>query len=162
MVNDTPAAATAEFISQMHAELTALHAFIRLLETEQQALLNEQTEQIQSLAENKTQMVQELTGLVNVRRNGMLTRGIKFEPGSMQTWLQTHTAINLPTWHEIQKMATHAQQMNQTNGALIQVRVRHNQQTLTMLHNATRSANDLYGPDGKPSLSVSGRILNSV
>ena len=162
MVNDTPAATTAEFISQMHAERTALQAFIRLLETEQQALLNEQSEQIQALADNKVQMVQELTSLVNARRNGMLTRGIKFEPGSMQTWLQTHSAINLPTWHEIQKMATHAQHMNRTNGELIQVKIRHNQQTLTMLHNATHNVNGLYGPDGQPSLPASGRILNSV
>ncbi len=162
MVNDTPTAATVEFISQMHAERTALHAFIRLLETEQQALLNEQTEQIQTLADSKTQMVQELTKLVNARRNGMLARGIKFEPGSMQTWLQTHTAINLPTWQEIQQMATHAQHMNRTNGELIQVKMRHNQHTLTMLHNATHSANGLYGPDGQPSVPASGRILNSA
>ncbi len=162
MVNDTPAAATAEFISQMHAERTALRAFIRLLETEQQALLNEQTEQIQALADDKTKMVEELTKLVNARRNGMLARGIKIETGSMETWLQTHTAINLPVWHEIRQLATHAQHMNHTNGELIQVKMRHNQQTLTMLHNATHSANGLYGPDGQPSLPISGRILNSV
>lgn len=162
MTSDISAAATAEFISQMHAERAALHAFIRLLETEQQALLNEQTEQIHVLADTKTQMVQELTKLVNARRNGMLTRGIKIEPGSMETWLQTHTAINSPAWHEIRQLATHAQHMNHTNGELIQVKMRLNQQTLTMLHNATHSANGLYGPDGQPSLPVSGRILNSV
>ena len=155
MTSDISAAATAEFIFQMHAERAALHAFIRLLETEQQALLNEQTEQIHVLADTKTQMVQELTKLV-------LTRGIKIEPGSMETWLQTHTAINLPAWHEIRQLATHAQHMNCTNGELIQVKMRLNQQTLTMLHNATHSANGLYGPDGQPSLPVSGRILNSV
>jgi flagella synthesis protein FlgN len=162
MTSEISAAATAEFISQMHAERAALHAFVRLLETEQQALLNEQTEQIHVLADTKTQMVQELTKLVNARRNGMLTRGIKIEPGSMEIWLQTHTAVNLPAWHEIQQLATHAQHMNRTNGELIQVKMRLNQQTLTMLHNATHSANGLYGPDGQPSLPVSGRILNSV
>lgn len=162
MMNGTPAAEMAEFISQMHAERAALHAFIRLLETEQQALLNEQTEQIHTLADNKTQMVQELTKLVNARRNYMLTLGIKIESGSMESWLQTHTALNLSAWHEIQQLATHAQHMNRTNGELIQVKMRHNQQALTMLHNATHSATGLYGPDGQPSLPVSGRILNSV
>ncbi|MEO6421892.1 MAG: flagellar protein FlgN [Candidatus Nitrotoga sp.] len=162
MANDTPAAATAEFISLMHAERTALHAFIGLLETEQQALLNDQTEQIQVLAENKTQMVHKLTKLVNARKSGMLTRGIKIEPGSMETWLKTHIAINLPAWHEIQQLATHAQNMNRTNGELIQLKMRHNQQVLTMLHNATHNANGLYGPDGQPNVPVSGRILNSV
>ncbi len=92
----------------------------------------------------------------------MLTRGIKIEPGSMETWLQTHTAINLPVWHEIRQLATQAQNMNRTNGELIQVKMRYNQRTLTMLHNATHSANGLYGPDGQPNLPVSGRILNSV
>jgi len=162
MINDTPAVEMAEFISQMHAESTALKDFIRLLETEQLALRNEQTEQIQTLADNKTTMVQELSRLVNARRNGMLSRGIEIEPGSMEAWLQAHSASSLPAWHEIQQLATHAQNMNRTNGELIQVRMRHNQQTLTMLHNATHSANGLYGPDGQPNLSVSGRILNSV
>ncbi|CAH1387733.1 flagella synthesis protein FlgN [Candidatus Nitrotoga sp. M5] len=162
MVNDTTAAEMAEFISQMHEESVALQAFIRLLETEQVALLNEHTEQIQTLADNKTKMVQELSKLVNARKNGMLMRGIEIEPGSMEVWLQAHTASNLPAWHEIQQLATQAQNMNHTNGELIQLKMRHNQQTLTMLHNATHSANGLYGPDGQPSLSVSGRILNSV
>lgn len=162
MTSNISAAATVEFISQMHAERAALHAFIRLLETEQQALLSEQTEQIYALADTKTQMVQELTKLVHARRNGMLARGIKIEPGSMEAWLQTYTAVNLPAWHEIQKLAAYAQHMNRTNGELIQVKMRLNQQTLTMLHNATHSANGLYGPDGQPSVPISGRILNSV
>ena len=92
----------------------------------------------------------------------MLTRGIKIGPGSMEAWLQTHTAINLPAWHEIRELASHAQHMNRTNGELIQVKMRLNQQTLTMLHNAAQSVNGLYGPDGQPNLPVSGRILNSV
>ena len=54
MVNDRSTAATAEFISALHAERTALRAFIHLLEIEQQALLNEQTEQIQTLADRKS------------------------------------------------------------------------------------------------------------
>ena len=162
MVNDASAAAMAEFISALHAERTALRAFIHLLEIEQQALLNEQTEQVQTLADDKTKIVQELTKLVDARRNDMFTRGIKVEPGSMETWLKTHTPINLPAWHEIRQLAIHAQHMNHTNGELIQVKMRHNQQTLIMLHNATHSANGLYGPDGQPSLPVSGRILNSV
>ncbi|CAH1905911.1 Flagellar biosynthesis protein flgN [Candidatus Nitrotoga sp. HW29] len=162
MTSEISAATTAEFISQMHAERAALHAFIRLLETEQQALLNEQTEQIHVLADTKTQMVHELTKLVNARKHAMLSRGIKIEHGSMETWLQTHTAINLPAWHEIRQLASHAQHMNRTNGALIQVKMRLNQQTLTMLHNATHSANGLYGPDGQPNVPVSGRILDSV
>ena len=59
MVNDRSTAATAEFISALHAERTALRAFIHLLEIEQQALLNEQTEQIQTLADDKTKIVQD-------------------------------------------------------------------------------------------------------
>ena len=88
MVNDTSAVGTAEFISALHAERTALRAFIHLLEIEQQALLNEQTEQIQTLADDKTKIVQELAKLVDARRNDMFTRGIKVEPGSMETWLK--------------------------------------------------------------------------
>jgi flagella synthesis protein FlgN len=157
-----PAAATANFISHLHAERDALRAFVTLLETEQQALLSGQTEQLPPLSESKIQAAQELNKLENMRRNELLAHGVAIETESINIWMQLHARESLPIWSEIQQLAARAQQLNLNNGTLIQTRLRHNQQALTVLHNAANSAHGLYGPDGQPHHPTSGRTLGSV
>ena len=158
MGRNTPAALAA-LASHLHTERDALRAFVTLLETEQQALLDGQVEQLLTLADSKTQAAHELKKLGNILRNEMLAHGVGTESGGMETWLQTHAAGSLPVWRDIRQLSTHAQQQNHTNGELIKSKLRHNQQALTVLHIAARSASSLYGPDGQPNLPVSGHIL---
>ena len=160
MSRDTPAA-VAEITSRLHTERDAWRAFVTLLETEQQALLGGQIEQLLTLAGSKTQAVHELNKLAD-------TRSVESEPSGMETWLQTRAADRGQgtegrgqVWRDIRQLSTHAQQLNRTNGELIQSKLRHNQQALTVLHLAARSASGLYGPDGQPSLPTSGRTLGS-
>lgn len=161
MVRDTPSPAQTDIAPQLQAERAALHAFVTLLETEQQALIAAQTEQLLPLAASKTLAVQALNKLAITRNNALLARGAKNDPGGIEAWLQAHAADSLPVWHDIQNLAAHAQQMNRSNGELIQVKLRHNQQALTVLRNAVNSASGLYGPDGQPHLPTSGRTLGS-
>jgi len=114
-----------------------------------------------ALGQNKTLAVQALNKLANARKSTLLARGAKTDPGGIEAWLQAHAADSLPVWHDIQNMAAHAQQMNRSNGELIQVKLRNNQQALTVLRNAVNSASGLYGPDGQPHLPTSGRTLGS-
>lgn len=161
MVRDTPSPTQTDIAPQLQAERAALREFVTLLETEQQALITAQTEQLLHLATSKTLAVQALNNLANTRRNTLLARGAKKDPGGIEAWLQTYAADSLPVWHDIQNMAAHAQQMNRSNGELIQVKLRNNQQALTVLRNAVNSASGLYGPDGQPHLPASGRTLGS-
>lgn len=147
---------------RLHAERDALRAFVVLLQSEQQALAEGQVEQLLALAQGKTQAVQELNDLASARRNELFALGAPVDAGSVAEWLQNHAAASLPLWHEIQQLVIQAQDINRSNGALIQARLRHNQQALTVLHNAANSAHGLYGPDGQPHLSTSGRTLGSV
>lgn len=157
-----PATATADISSRLHAERDALKAFVTLLETEQQALIGGNTEQLLALADSKVLAAQGLSKLANVRDDELRARGGKAELGGMTAWLQANAANSLPLWHDIQQLAEQAQQLNRTNGVLIQTKLRHNQQALMVLQNAARNTNGLYGPDGQPSLSASGRTLGSV
>jgi len=154
--------AAADFIPRLHAERDALKAFVALLETEQQALVDGHTEQLLVLADSKTQAVPKLNELANTRTNALRSLGVTAESGGMAAWLRTHAASSLPVWQDIQQLAAQAQQLNLNNGTLIQTRLRHNQQALTVLHNAANSAHGLYGPDGQPHLPTSGRTLGSV
>mgnify|MGYP003385348471 CR=1 FL=1 len=155
-------AAAADFTTQLHAERDALEAFITLLGTEQQALLGGDTEQLLTLAESKIQAANSLSKLAGSRERNQLALGATSANGGMTTWLKTHAANNLPLWQDIQRLAEQAQQLNRTNGIMIQAKLRHNQQALSVLNNATNRASGLYGPDGQPNISTSGRTLGSV
>lgn len=152
----------ADLSSRLHTERDALSSFIALLETEQQALLGGDTEQLLALSESKNRATGELAKLAEARRNVLQARGVAMEAGGVAAWLQAHAANLLPAWHSIQQLAGEARHLNRTNGALIQSRLRHNQQALVVLQNAARNANGLYGPDGQPNLATTGRILGSV
>lgn len=162
MGRDTSPAAMAELISRLHAERAALRAFVALLETEQQALLGGQSDQLLALAGSKNLAARDLSQLASARRNELSKRGAGIEPGGTAAWLQAHAADSLPVWRDVRHLAAQAQQMNSTNGKLIQAKLRHNQQALSVLHNAAQGANGLYGPDGHSHLHTSGRALGSV
>ncbi len=145
----------------LYAEREALISFVALLEVEQQALIGADTDKLLALSDSKIQAANELGKLAIERKNELNARGAPEEAGSTATWLQSNALELLPIWRGIQQLAGKAQQMNRTNGILIQSRLRHNQQALTALQNAARSTNGLYGPDGQPHLETSGRILGS-
>ena len=155
-------AATADFTSRLQTECDALKEFVTLLETEQQALISGNTEQLLPLADNKVLAAQELSELAKVRSDGLLALAGKNNPGDMAAWLQAHAANSLPVWQNILQLAEKAQQLNRTNGILIQTKLRHNQQALMALQSAAHSTSGLYGPDGQHNLAAPSRILGSV
>ncbi len=152
----------ADLIACLQAEHDAWKGFVTLLETEQQALVSGNTEQLLALVDSKVLAAQSLGKLANERRESLLACGGKVETDGLTSWLQTNAANSLPVWNGILQLSEQAQQLNRTNGILIQTRLRQNQQALMVLQNATDSTNGLYGPDGQPSMSASGRTLGSV
>jgi flagella synthesis protein FlgN len=154
--------AIVDFSSRLLEEQDALKSFVSLLETEQQALLGGNPEQLLALSENKIRAASELGKLAENRQNGLLAFGAINGVGGVKVWLQAHAANLLPVWRNIQQLAAQAQQLNRTNGVLIQTKLRHNQQALTALQNAAHKTSGLYGPDGQPHLTGAGRVLGSV
>lgn len=152
----------AEFASRLDAERTALRAFVSLLETEQLALIGGDVEQLLALSDGKARAVQQLSQLAQARKDELLAHGVEIGDGAVRAWLRTNVAGAVPLWEEILKLAEQLQYLNRTNGMLLQTKLRHNQQALTVLHNAANSAHGLYGADGQPRLSSAGRILGSV
>lgn len=152
----------ADMTSRLHAERDAWISLMALLETEQQALLGADTDKLMALSDSKVQAASELGKLAEERKKELLAYGAAAEASGMAAWLQVNAKELLPVWRSIQQLAERAQQMNRTNGVLIQSRLRHNQQALMALQNAARSTNGLYGPDGQSHLTTSGRILGSV
>ncbi len=134
-----------QLLSALTAERAALLNFVALLEREQGMLVGNLTDQLLELSEQKSTDALGLNQLAETRR----------------ALLGTHSPQGLAVWHEILALAERAQLLNRTNGELIQMKLRRNQQLLAVLSNAVNKAN-LYGPDGQTSFSPgSGRSLGS-
>lgn len=157
-MNQNPAT---KLLASLAAEHLALQSFISLLEREQGLLVENQTDQLFELAEQKSVCAVNLNELAESRRN-LLRKNIPvLSEESVHAWLKAHNAEGLAVWKKIRILAERAQEINRTNGELIQMKLRHNQQSLTVLSNAVNKAN-LYGPDGQTSFSPgSGRSLGS-
>jgi flagellar biosynthesis protein FlgN len=152
-----PAASAGDLSSQLQDELDALRAFADLLEKEQQVLLKADVDGLIELVDQKNGLIAKLVKLSHARRQS-------FTAGASES--ETEDALHrvapraLPLWREIRKLSTRAQHLNQTNGEMIQARLRYSQQALAVLHNAANSIG-LYGANGQPSLPGSGRTLGT-
>jgi len=158
LINSIPASSTADFSSRLNEERAALRAFVVLLEKEQQTLLNQNVEQLQTLAEAKTLSALKLTEMGNARRHYISSTSPKLDTAA---WILKHAPSCRAIWDDIRELAAQAHQLNQTNGEVIQLKLRSNQQALTALLGAAKSAAGLYGRDGQPSLPTTGRTLGS-
>lgn len=150
-----------QLLAALTAEHTALLNFVALLEREQGMLVENRTDRLLELSEQKSTDALSLNELAETRRSLLQKRIPKFSIDTIHAWLAAHNPQGLAVWHEVLTLAERAQQLNRTNGELIQMKLRHNQQSLAVLSNAVNKAN-LYGPDGQPSFSPgSGRSLGS-
>jgi flagellar biosynthesis protein FlgN len=152
----SPATAT-ELLSNLNDECSTLRAFVVLLEDEQRTLLGQHTEELLPIAEAKIQLADKVAAL-SAARQRHLPQGIR----DMEQWLGKNAPQTLPIWLEARQLAAHVHRLNQTNGELIKIKLRYNQQALGVLYNAAQSAAGLYGADGQPNQPTSSRTLGSV
>jgi flagella synthesis protein FlgN len=149
--------AATEILSNLNDECANLRAFVALLEDEQRILLGQHTEELLSMAEAKTQLANKISTLSTA-----LQRHLPQGSRDLAEWLKQNVPQALPTWQEARQLATHVQRLNQTNGELIQIKLRYNQQALGALFSATQSTAGLYGADGQPNQPTASRTLGSV
>lgn len=121
-------------------ELTTLEQFCQLLADEQNHLLLGQTTPLAALAEEKSRLAAQLIQHCTQRR----ALAPETLPPSQSQRLE-----------RLRTRASEAELMNRTNGELIQIRLRHNQQALNILQQATHQAM-LYGPDGHTQTNLGG------
>lgn len=148
---------TAEFLSNLNDECATLKAFVVLLEDEQRTLLGQHSEELIPLAEAKIQLANKISTL-SATRQSYLPEGTR----DMAEWLKQNAPQAMPVWLEARQLAAHVQRLNQTNGELIQIKLRYNQQALGVLYGASQSTAGLYGADGQPNQVSASRPLGTV
>ena len=150
-----------QLLAALTAERAALLSFVDLLEREQGMLVENRTDRLLEQSEQKSNASFGLNELAEARRSLLQENLPKLSADAIHAWLAAHNPQGLAVWHEVLALAERAQQLNRTNGELIQIKLRHNQQSLAVLSSTVNKAN-LYGPDGQPSFSPgSGRSLGS-
>ena len=149
-----------DFLQQ---EQAALDGFINLLQQEQEALVAANVEKLQSLSELKQKHSELLSNMAQQRVATLERAGFKSDAAGVPAWLTSQPASVKEFWKKLLESAQIAQQLNQTNGRLIQTHMQHNQQALSALMNAANRA-DVYGADGQPRAGSgpSQRIIGKV
>ncbi len=146
-----PTANTAEFIANLLIERNGAEEFVSLLQTEQEVLRDGGAERLESLARDKLKMAQNLSTFAQQRAFHLAAAGFSPDARGMESWMHAHpqNVSAVAAWNGLQRLAEEARALNQANGALINLQLRHHQQMLTALGNAC-GAPALYGPHGQP------------
>lgn len=130
-------------------ELSDLRRFCSLLEEERKVLTGAQADRLPDIAAEKSALAGQLSHL-ETRRDALLTKGgfPRGRPG-IEAWLarQSNADVERRHWHELLKLAAQARDENETNGRLINLLLKQNQEALSaLLSGGTES---IYSADGQ-------------
>lgn len=139
-------------------ETTVVEQFIDVLKREEQALTGGNADQLSELAAEKSDYCSRLERIARNRQAMCASAGMTTEPSSLTQWLKAQPGTLRDVWGALLLKAGEARSLNRRNGEIIRIHMQHNRQALTVLLDvADRAA--VYGPDGQPRPSTSGRIL---
>lgn len=158
-----PAGSVTEFIAGLLAERDGTAEFVNLLVNEQAVLRDGASELLETLSRNKAKMAQRLSELALLRARFLELQGHSPDATGMQSWVRRHPqdAAAATAWRSLQSLAAQARALNQVNGALIELQLRHHQRTLAALGKAC-GAPMLYGPQGQPLPAPRTRQLSAA
>jgi flagella synthesis protein FlgN len=130
-------------------ELAALGRFTEILQQEQAALIKADVDQLILISAEKLKQAELLNRLSSERLSALNIQNVPSDRLSMESWLSSQPAQVVAAWNALLEAAKTAQQLNQTNGKLIESQLQSNQQALNVLANAANKS-AVYGSDGQP------------
>lgn len=124
-----------------------LEALLELLTREQATLVQGTVDggQLTELAQRKQTELKAIDTLEKRRRGAQEKLG--YTPGVPGAEQAARDANCVPQWQALQDTARRIAHLNQLNGTLIEQRMQHNQQVLSLLRELARDT--LYGQDGQ-------------
>lgn len=141
-------------------ESRTVSRLIEILEQEQSCLIQADFEQVQTLLEEKSTLLQSLNLLSQERYQWLSTAGYPANESGMSDWLKENREHALQTsWLTMQQALLKAKELNRINGMLINKHLTRNQQLLSTLRGQTES-DQFYGPSGQTTSN--GRPRSAV
>jgi len=143
-------------------ELSDLRRFCALLDEERKVLTGAQADRLPDIATEKSFLAGQLSQL-ETRRDALLAKdGFAKGRSGIETWLASHPNADVKRlWTELLKLASQARDGNETNGRLINLLLKQNQEALSVL--VSGGTESIYGADGQPrSLAAGKRSFGAV
>jgi flagellar biosynthesis protein FlgN len=146
----TPAHTLAEEI-EVAAELTAC------LRAEQQQLQAIDADALPQTIIGKNVLVARLTTLSGRRHRALSAAGYPASEAGMQSWLEEAQEAQpaRPAWEQLREAMRRAQELNNTNGILINSQLARTRQALSILNQQPEGS--VYGPDGQQNVKTGNR-----
>jgi flagellar biosynthesis/type III secretory pathway chaperone len=138
-------------------ELSDLGRFCALIEEERKVLIGAQADRLPDIANAKSSLAGQLNQL-ETRRDALLGKaGFQAGRSGIEAWLASRPGadVDRDRWNELLKLATQARNGNETNGRLINLLLKQNQEALSVL--LSGGAESIYGADGQPRGLVAGK-----
>ncbi|EXI76703.1 MAG TPA: flagellar protein FlgN [Candidatus Accumulibacter phosphatis] len=151
-------------LRQLFAEEVALvRRFVGLLEREQSLLIDGEVDSLPALLRDKNELAARLTAIAEQRSVTLAGEGLSADRAGVAAWFAAHPGEHdaRAAWAELLPLATHARELNELNGEVIQLRLQNNAQAIEALLGSS-GALALYGPDGQSKPSGVGRISDSA
>jgi flagellar biosynthesis/type III secretory pathway chaperone len=144
-------------------ELTDLRRFSALLEEERKVLTGAQADRLPDIAAEKSLLAGQLSDLES-QRDALLTHdGLPKGRSGIEAWLKKRPDANVERrqWNELIKLAIQARDGNETNGRLINLLLKQNQDALSIL--VSGGTESIYGADGQQrNLAVGKRSFGAA
>ncbi len=151
------------FVADLEKERDTFRTIHHTLESEQKALARGDVDRLMQISKFKIEQFLTLNQLADKRNRYLAENGLASHMEGMEQWLAVqpgHSTARV-IWRELLASAREARLLNEANGALIDVKMQHNQQALSVLQQAANQA-ALYDPSGRPAAHRSGRRLDQA
>ena len=130
-----------------------MRSFVEMLTKEQQALINNNAEELIAITPQKNEMLTSIMGMENQRSLNLISLGLSADAAGMQTLLTQDSHASLTDhWNTLLAVSAEAQELNRTNGLLINRQMSRNQGVLNLLQKDQAGA--MYGADGQSKIST--------
>ncbi|MBI3711701.1 MAG: flagellar protein FlgN [Burkholderiales bacterium] len=135
-------------------EVAAMRSFVEALKHEQQALVDNNADELIAITPQKNELLTSIVGMENQRNLSLVSLGFNADASGMQSLLtqNTHAALT-EHWDTLLLVSAEAQELNRTNGLLISRQMSRNQGILNILQQDQGGA--MYGADGQSKISSS-------
>lgn len=138
-------------------ELSDLRRFCALIEEERKVLIGAQADRLPDIAAAKSSLAAQLNQF-EARRDALLGKaGFQAGRKGVEAWLASRpdAGVERDRWNELLKLATQARNGNDTNGRLINLLLKQNQEALSIL--LSGGTESIYGSDGQTRGLVAGK-----
>lgn len=138
-------------------ELADVRRFCALLDEERKVLTGAQADRLPDIAAAKSSLAEQLSQF-EIQRSAVLTRdGFPSGRAGVEAWLASrpHAVAERSHWSQLKELAVQARNENETNGQLINLLLKQNQEALSAL--LAGGGESIYGSDGQPTTVAGGK-----